>query len=796
MGCTPSSEQASGATGGVMKNFNRTSIIDQAGLAAKKATAETAKKTRQFQNIFAAPLEHDNNFQAPSYPKSRAQTDFIKGAILGNFVFSNLDKAELNVMLDAFEKVAFNKDDMIIKEGEEGDYYYVIESGEVQFSVQGRVVGTPAKRGDTFGELALLYSAPRAATCKALSDTNILFRVDQKTFRFILQNKTQSADKLKRDLIKDLDLFKDLADSDLNRLAENMIPRTFKQGDIIFKKGSEGNQFYVIQEGSVDVTGISAGGKAYEDLVLGKGEYFGERALIMKEPRAATCAAATDLIALCVDSDTFKFALGNLGELAMRKTDKRKLMGIEIFKKMHLVESDAGALAACIKDESLGANKIIFEEGKKTPATLYLVRKGRVELTKRDDPSFKKMIGPGGYFGEEMLELDVGGKGHGDLYVADFTAGAKGDRTVVGKLLLDDCRTILDTTRMGMPPVLEKKTSVVNTKIDISAVKYHTILGAGTFGQVWLVSRKKSDGDRQAYALKIQSKYELVKHSQAKGVVQEKDIMTELKHPFIIRLVNTSQDKHLLYMLLEMVQGGELFSIMHTSTSDGLPIEDSIFYSAGILEGLGHMHRRNILYRDLKPENVLVGGDGYPVIVDLGFAKVVADKTYTLCGTPLYLAPEVILNRGHDKGADHWSLGVMIFEMLGGDTPFYKDGMDQIALFRSIVKGDFKFPTSARKRANYFTDDAKDLISKLLTKSPSRRIGSLAGGEKDIYNAPFFKSIHFEKLKAKQIAAPWKPKIKDPLDSSNFENWNHLEDKTKVTNPLITRKQDKMFETF
>jgi len=489
--------------------------------------------------------------------------------------------------------------------------------------------------------------------------------------------------------------------------------------------------------------------------------------------------------------------IGNLGEVAMRKTDKRKLMGIEIFKQTQLTEEDAVALAARIKFENLGANKIIFEDGKATPATLYLVRKGEVELTKKNNASFRKVIRSGGYFGEEMLKLDVeSSNGNNGIYVADFTATVSDNGAVVGKLSLEDCRTILDTTRLGMKPKPEKKASIVNERVDISSVKYHTILGAGTFGQVWLVSRPKSDGGRHPYALKIQSKYELVKHSQAKGVVQEKDIMKDLQHPFIIRLVNTSQDKHLLYMLLEMVQGGELFSIMHKSDSDGLPIEDSIFYSAGILEGIGHMHRRNVLYRDLKPENVLVGGDGYPVIVDLGFAKVVEDKTYTLCGTPLYLAPEVILNRGHDKGADHWSLGVMIFEMLGGDTPFYKDGMDQIALFRSIVKAEFKFPTSARKRANYFTADAKDLISKLLTKSPSRRLGSLAGGEKDIYNAPFFKSIHFEKLKAKQIPAPWKPTIKDPLDSSNFENWNHLEDKTKAKNPLISKKQDKTFENF
>ena len=172
-------------------------------------------------------------------------------------------------------------------------------------------------------------------------------------------------------------------------------------------------------------------------------------------------------------------------------------------------------------------------------------------------------------------------------------------------------------------------------------------------------------------------------------------------------------------------------------------------------------------------------------------AKKITDKTYTFCGTPLYIAPEVILNRGHNAAADIWSLGVLVNEMITGDTPFYKEGMDQLDLYRQICSAKFEpHPIMHGK------DQAIDIVRHLLSKVPSQRLGMLKNGQKDIFEHPWFADISFEKYRIREVKAPWIPKIKDPLDSSNFDSWKHMKDKTKQKQPPLDAQKDAIFAGF
>lgn len=288
--------------------------------------------------------------------------------------------------------------------------------------------------------------------------------------------------------------------------------------------------------------------------------------------------------------------------------------------------------------------------------------------------------------------------------------------------------------------------------------------------------------------LRSKKKAEILRHKQVKGVIREKEIMEKVLHPFLIDMVNAFQDDKNLYMVLKLYPGGELYNMLHQKKSDGVKKSVAIFYAAGILQALDFMHLKSVIYRDLKPENVLLDEDGYCVIVDMGFAKVVTEKTYTLCGTPLYIAPEVVLSRGHDKGADIWSLGILIFEMIYGFTPFYEDGMDQLALFKGIVRCNLRFPP-------FLEDpDTMDLIKRMLNRRSAYRLGCLKDGAQDLRNHAWFGAIDFKALGTKKINAPWKPRMKDPFDVK-FDDWSSYE-KDDDKYPTLSKKEQSQFAEF
>ena len=282
------------------------------------------------------------------------------------------------------------------------------------------------------------------------------------------------------------------------------------------------------------------------------------------------------------------------------------------------------------------------------------------------------------------------------------------------------------------------------------------ILGMGTFGVVKLAQDRRS---KAAFALKSMSKQKVYEMGQVEHVVGECTLLAECDHPFIVSLVRTYEDETHLHLLLELTLGGELFSVLRSAPSGAFPERRCQFYAGMVVLAFEYLHDKHIIYRDLKPENLLFDADGYLKVVDFGFAKKVTERTWTVCGTPEYMAPEIILHKGHDKAVDWWTVGILIYEMLIG-YPF--EGADPMALYKNIVANDLRFPKKVQ--GSVVEDDQG-----LLTSDPAQRLGALSDGADGIKTHAWFKKVIWPSLLLKKIEAPYRPEIKSATDASNFD---------------------------
>jgi len=287
----------------------------------------------------------------------------------------------------------------------------------------------------------------------------------------------------------------------------------------------------------------------------------------------------------------------------------------------------------------------------------------------------------------------------------------------------------------------------------------HETLGTGTFGRVYLVQHKESNS---YYALKVLRKSLVVRLKQVQHVNNEKEILIIAKPClFTVRMFKHFKDQKNLYLLSEYVQGGELFS--HLRAAGRFSTKTARFYAAEIVLALEFLHDHKIVYRDLKPENLLLDHKGHIKVTDFGFAKVVSDnRTFTLCGTPEYLAPEVIKGKGHGTEVDWWALGILVFEMLAGYPPFYDE--NPFGIYEKILLGRIAFPS-------HIDSSARDLIKKLLASDRTRRLGNLKDGAVDVKKHRFFKGIDWEALNKRKLTPPIQPNVQHPGDTSNFEEY-------------------------
>lgn len=297
---------------------------------------------------------------------------------------------------------------------------------------------------------------------------------------------------------------------------------------------------------------------------------------------------------------------------------------------------------------------------------------------------------------------------------------------------------------------------MVNDKVGIADFELLKVLGRGAFGKVMQV-KKKSDG--KVYAMKILKKAAIVAKNQVEHTKAERKILQALQHPFLMTLRYAFQSKEKLYLVLDYFQGGELF--FHLKDQKRFNEQTAKLYVAEIAMAFGHLHSQGVIYRDLKPENILLDDTGHVCLTDFGLAKELEEnsKTQTFCGTPEYLAPEIIQGKGHDKAVDWWSLGILLYELTVGIPPFYSQNVNE--MYTKIQHGVLRFPP-------FLSEACKALIVKLLNRDVSRRLGSENDFE-ELKEHVFFKDLNWDDVYNKKIEVGFKPQVGGVMDTSNFD---------------------------
>ncbi|NWV26768.1 KS6A2 kinase, partial [Origma solitaria] len=297
-------------------------------------------------------------------------------------------------------------------------------------------------------------------------------------------------------------------------------------------------------------------------------------------------------------------------------------------------------------------------------------------------------------------------------------------------------------------------------KADPSQFELLKVLGQGSYGKVFLVRKVKGSDAGQLYAMKVLKKATLKVRDRVRSKM-ERDILAEVNHPFIVKLHYAFQTEGKLYLILDFLRGGDLFTRLSKEVM--FTEEDVKFYLAELALALDHLHGLGIIYRDLKPENILLDEEGHIKITDFGLSKEAIDhdkRAYSFCGTIEYMAPEVVNRRGHTQSADWWSFGVLMFEMLTGSLPFQgKDRKETMAL---ILKAKLGMP-------QFLSVEAQSLLRALFKRNPSNRLGAGFDGVEEIKRHPFFVTIDWNKLYRKEIKPPFKPAVGRPEDTFHFD---------------------------
>lgn len=297
-------------------------------------------------------------------------------------------------------------------------------------------------------------------------------------------------------------------------------------------------------------------------------------------------------------------------------------------------------------------------------------------------------------------------------------------------------------------------------RVGLDDFNFLAVLGKGNFGKVMLAEEKRTNG---LYAIKVLKKEFIIENDEVESTRSEKRVFLTAareRHPFLLGLHSCFQTETRIYFVMEYVSGGDL--MLHIQRKQ-FSLRQAKFYASEVLLALEYFHANGVIYRDLKLDNILLTLDGHVKVADYGLCKEnmwYGQTTSTFCGTPEFMAPEILLEQRYGRAVDWWAFGVLTYEMLLGQSPFRGDDEDEI--FDAILEDEPLYPITMPR-------DAVSILQKLLTRDPTRRLGSAKEDAEEIKRQPFFKDVNWDDVLHKRIPPPYFPTINGSADTSNFD---------------------------
>lgn len=712
---------------GVGDSFGELALIHD---SLRSATVITFEKTGLW------GLDRDTFKNALKTISQESYEENMQFLSLVNF-FQYLNDAQKEALVNSLNIYKFGKGDIIVREGDIGDLFYIIKEGKVICSRNGIRLKRLGK-GDFFGEQGLLYNCKRTATAVADNKVRCLV-IGREKLKKVLGNNLQQI--IFRNsiqiMIDNSGVFKLLTKEQIEKLFQNLEIKHFNEKEVIIPaKSHKGSNVWFLIKGRLKKR---SGDKIYEELSC-----IGDKYIIDLESQDLytedVIAEGPGVIAV-LSKENFQNCIG--GDFS-QTAEQNEL--VSVLKQVHLLKSltpdKLFKLVQLMKTQKYSDREVIIEE--EIPGKIfYIIKRGSVDIMKNG--AHLRTIEKYSYFGERAL------------FDEHRSATVKANGEVECWLLSknDFLKVLNETIRTQLMNRME----LLDDKIELEDLVLVKLLAKGLYSTVFLAIKKSN---LHLYVLKTIHRSKIRKNELYYRLIEERNILLSLDNIFITKLIKTFKDHRRIYYLKEVVIGEDLFDVLRKL--NGIPEYFSKFYIACMVLILETLHEKRIILRSLKPENIKIDADGYPKLMDLSSAKIVIGRTYTMIGTPQYMAPEIIKGNGYNHLADYWSLGVILYEFVCGTVPYGEGDTDPMIIYKKILCHKLSYPKWVEK--NF---PAKQLVEQLLDKHPNFRTG---GGIENLKRNPWFGDFNWvryiqDSLVIKELEAPYKPQINIPQNEIN-----------------------------